>query len=77
MAMVTIFQLVFDVAYVCSSKFRHKVFYMKAGKFVRQDHLKMILCGLPLSDRISETLVLQLVIQNLQNDTSADLLELL
>ena len=69
--------LVFHVAFICSKKFRSHIFYMKAGKFVRQDHLTRILSGLSWSEQVSETIFLQLVVQNLENDTSADLLELL
>ena len=67
--------LVFHVAFICSTWFRHYVFYKKAGRFVRQDHLTRILSGLSWSEKISETIFLQLIVQNLENDTSAHFLD--
>ena len=77
LAFLTACQLGYHLAFITSSKFRRQIFYMKAGKLVRQDYLTRIICDLSYGDKISETLFLIMIVQNLQNDTSADLLELL
>ena len=77
MGLLTCCLILHHMLFILSTKYRNHVLCMKGGKYWKVQDVYRIFQGLTESESIGESVLLQLIIQNLESDTALDLLNLL